>query len=119
MELENRKPLLDIGQFVQPYVKYPIKTDAKDDIKRINKSALCCVYTAHNVVEHEHDADYGSGISLAAHQMSCNINTYKCELYSYFTDVEVIPIKIHQFRLIVVNGDYNFFNFLLIEVGVS
>lgn len=88
IELKERKPLSDIGQINQPPTKS--KTEEIDDIKHMNETSadLSSVYSPMSV---DHDKSMQSFChSLTAHRLSCDIDIYKCELYSYLMNVEVI-----------------------------
>jgi len=84
---ERRKPLSDVSQIVPPSVKN-VQTDEKD-IKDIDESADSSnVYSPMSV---DHDKSIQStSHSLTAHRLSCDVDTYTCELYSYLRDVEVM-----------------------------
>lgn len=85
---EKRKPLADVNQIVPPSVKTVVQTDEKD-IKDIDESAdSSCVYSPMSV---DHDKSMlNSSHSMTAHRLSCDVDTYTCELYSYLRNVEVM-----------------------------
>jgi len=87
---EKRKPLSDVSQIVPPSVKNIVQTDEKDN-KDIDESAdSSSVYSPMSV---DHDKSIKStSHSLTAHRLSCDVDTYTCELYSYLRDVE----KLHR-----------------------
>ncbi|XP_015374955.1 PREDICTED: cyclin-A2 [Diuraphis noxia] len=87
---EKRKPLSDVSQIVLPSVKNEVKTDEKDT-KDIDKSVDSSnVYSPMSI---DNDKSIQSTChSLTANRLSCDIDTYTCELYFYLRDVE----KLHR-----------------------
>lgn len=87
IELKERKPLSDVGPIIQPPTK--VETEENDDTKHMNETAdLSSVYSPMSV---DHDKSTQSSChSLTAHRLSCDIDVYTCELYSYLRNVEVI-----------------------------
>lgn len=83
MELKERKPLSDVGQNIQPSIEDIVESDEKDNSKD-EPSDSSCVYSPMSV---DHDKSISS---LTAHRLSCDIDTYTCELYSYLRSVEVL-----------------------------
>jgi len=81
---EKRKPLSDVSQIVPPLVK----SDEKD-IQHVDESAdSSCVYSPMSI---DHDKSMqNASHSLTAHRLSCDIDIYTVELYSYLRDVEVM-----------------------------
>jgi len=92
---DKRKPLSDVSQIVPPSVKNVVQTDEKD-IKDIDESADSSnVYSPMSV---DHDKSIQStSHSLTAHRLSCDVDTYTCELYSYLRDVEVMEDMLFSF----------------------
>ncbi|CAH1724067.1 unnamed protein product [Aphis gossypii] len=87
---ERRKPLSDVSQIVPPSVKNVVQTDEKD-IKDIDESADSSNVYSPMSVDHDKSVQSTSH-SLTAHRLSCDVDTYTCELYSYLRDVE----KLHR-----------------------
>ncbi|XP_001942828.2 cyclin-A2 [Acyrthosiphon pisum] len=87
---ERRKPLSDVSQIVAPSVKSEVKTD-DTDIKDIDESANSSnVYSPMSI---DNDKSIQSTChSMTAHRLSCDVDTYTVELYSYLRDVE----KLHR-----------------------
>lgn len=86
VELKERKPLSDVGQIVQPSIEDIVKTDEKDNSKD-EQSDSSYVYSPMLV---DHDKSIQKSLSLTAHRLSCDIDTYTTELYSYLRNVEVL-----------------------------
>lgn len=91
VEFKERKPLSDVGQIViQPPAKNVVHTNEKETIKDGGESAnTSCVYSPMSV-DHEKSMHDSSHFSLTAHRLSCDIDIYTSELYSYLRDVEVV-----------------------------
>lgn len=87
---ERRKPLSDVSQIVPPPAKNEVQTDEKD-IKDIDESAnSSSVYSPMSV---DHDkSTISTSHSLTAHRLSCDVDTYTCQLYFYLREVE----KLHR-----------------------
>lgn len=85
--LRERKPLSDVGQIIQPLVQ-GAQTDDKNSTNDADDSLCSSVYSPMSV-DHEKSI-LNSSLSLTAHRLSCDIDTYTCELYSYLRNVEVI-----------------------------
>lgn len=81
----------DVGQIViQPPAKNVVYTNEKESIKDGDESAnTSCAYSPMSV-DHEKSMQNSSYFSLTAHRLSCDIDTYTSELYSYLRDVEVV-----------------------------
>lgn len=86
IELKERKPLSDVGQIVQPPIEDIVQTDEKDNIND-DQSDFSCVYSPMSV---DQDKSIQKSLSLTAHRLSCDIDTYTTELYSYLRNVEVL-----------------------------
>lgn len=86
----------DVSQIVPPSVKNEVKTDDKD-IKDIDESAdTSNVYSPMSI---DNDKSIQSTChSLTAHRLSCDVDTYTCELYSYLRDVEVMEDVLLSFH---------------------
>lgn len=79
----------DIGKIVQSPVKDDVKTDEKEKVKDIDESADTSSVYSPMSVDHDKSMLSSCHSSLTAHRLSCDIDTYTCELYSYLRDVEV------------------------------
>ncbi|XP_022178942.1 cyclin-A2 [Myzus persicae] len=87
---EKRQPLSDVSQTVPTFVKNEEKIDEKDikDIDNLADSSN--VYSPMSI---DNDRSIQSTChSLTAHRLSCDVDTYTCELYYYLRDVE----KLHR-----------------------
>jgi len=86
--LKERKPLSDVGQVIQPSVK----VDEKEKIKDVDESADTSLVYSPMSVDYDKSMQSFSSSSLTAHRLSCDVDTYTCELYTYLRDVE----KLHR-----------------------
>lgn len=76
----------DVGQIVQPPVSNVVEKDDTSHLDEVANSSN--VYSPMSI---DHDKSIESScISLTAHRLSCDIDIYTSELYSYLRDVEVI-----------------------------
>lgn len=85
-ELKERKPLSDVCQIVQPSIEDIVQIDEKDNAIDV-QSDSSCVYSPMSV---DHEKSIQKSLSLTAHRLSCDIDTYTSELYSYLRNVEVL-----------------------------
>lgn len=92
---EKRKPLSDVSQIVLPSIKNEVKTDEKET-KDVDKSADSSnVYSPMSI---DNDKSIQSTChSLTANRLSCDVDTYTCELYFYLRDVEVMEDVLFSF----------------------
>lgn len=92
---EKRQPLSDVSQTVPTFVKNEEKIDEKDikDIDNLADSSN--VYSPMSI---DNDRSIQSTChSLTAHRLSCDVDTYTCELYYYLRDVEVMENVLFSF----------------------
>lgn len=108
--MKERKPLSDVGQIIQPYVKENVETDENCIDESANSS---CVYSPMSV---DHDQSMQKTCqSLTAYRLRCDIDAYTSELYSYLLDVEVIK-NISSFGLLL-KIIFGFRNYTALRLG--
>lgn len=81
----------DVGQIIQPHVvKNVVQADEKENIKDVDESANTSYVYSPMSIDHDKSIQSSCHLSLTAHRLSCDVDTYTCELYAYLRDVEVI-----------------------------
>lgn len=82
----------DVGQIIQPHVEKNdvVQTDEKENIKDVDVSANTSYVYSPMSIDNDKSIQSSCHLSLTAHRLSCDVDTYTCELYAYLKDVEVI-----------------------------